>query len=168
MARRRIKVTPTKYKVLCRHGSLVGERSDCAVIALAAALDVPYEAARATLSKWRKPRQGTPVGAIREGIQARGARIVKELHFHKDMIDPRWIYPNRPWRTLAVNPGRAFTARNIHRRVEADRRYIAVTKDHCYAVIGGRVIDDVENTKARHVRILMEVEAPEENVDQTA
>ena len=140
------------------------ETNDCSVIAVAIACDVDYKTAHTALKNaGRKYRRGATLRVILDAIENAGATIERcERH----MSDRRLGYhthdetkldlktTHRPW--YLIWKGHKLTPNNVVKYVDRDKKYVALTKDHCFAIVDGVVMDWSKGRK-HHIKSLVEV-----------
>lgn len=105
----RLKAAPrtAEFTELRREGHELGDRNDCAVIAVAAATGVPYKAAHEALRlAGRKAKRGTPMLATEEALAALGFNL------------KAWTIPQQLKKVLEYGPGfrnSSITTHHPHR-----------------------------------------------------
>lgn len=146
MGRIKFESKEAAYWALRETSGEYNESNDCSVIAVAAACDVSYEIAHATLKRLgRRNRSGTYIYTSQDAIKALGYEI--------EIIQPQWF--------IQQYPGNHKRAKNVtthhpqrYNKVWKDGcNYILSSKTHMLAVIDGKNVDWSKGRSIRANRI---------------
>jgi len=131
-----------------------GETNDCGVIAVAAAVNVPYAVAHGALTRHgRRARRGTTVVQINAAVNDLGYKLIRrDLNELRNKIPyyyrPKYLTPN--------------SVRRFNSIWDKDRTFIALTTSHALTIRNGEVLDWTDGRKHRIVA-LFEVVRNEES-----
>ena len=140
----------SNYETLRADADAMGERQDCAVIAIALACDVSYGDAHEALRIYgRESGRGSSLDQMLSALELLGAEVERTLFMKAGgRYDTRRAdygqlatdtFKEMPVRWVSTMP----TPGNIARTglVDPRKRYVAITATHAFAVIGAEVLD---------------------------
>ena len=149
-----------KYVTRWNESNALNEAKDCGVMALSLVFDLPYEYAHEALAACgRKNRKGTHIFQLHQAIELVGGSLGRHEFYWKvgygmDHLDGNEF--DRGNNKFTIYRKKGLTPNNIIDYVDPNKRYIAYTKRHVFAIVDGKVLDHFAGRKFR-IEELVEV-----------
>lgn len=125
--------------------SRIGEHNDCAVVALANVLGIPYIEAHQMLARQgRKNRRGTKTWMSEKALRANAANVEK-------------IIPSIPMRRAGLGITTRPTVAQVERQLLKTARYWIAAGGHAFAYVNGQHLDNNSRMSRARVKVIYKI-----------